>query len=827
MSVRTLSPLIIGFATVLMPASGIQAGTVDEAPGTITLYRDRMGVPHIYGRTPAEAFFGAGYSLGQDRLSQSELARRGAQGRLAEILGPSALPADRTARTYALRPREVAAMLAGMTAEHRGMVEALVAGLNQAIDEANADPARKLPYEFGKWGVRPSRWTVADYVETIGANWRNYGSSGGKELTNLDFYHDMVSRYGEVKAKLIFDDVLPLDDPDAVPVLSPRDFTFRWPKLGDPEKVAGALAPVSRAALSQVKALRDGAVLCENLLGMKQSASRAFVVSGKRSRSGRAMMLEATSENPDVHFVGGDLDAVGFTTPPGSPPLMGRSPTIGWLSTTGESDVVDIFAERLNPADRYQYRYNDAWRPMERRTEVIKVRGAPDETIEIATTIHGPVVAWDVANGVAYSEKNALAGYEMVNWGARVEIARAKTLEQFERAVRMVPTSTNIVYAGIDGRIGFWHAGRLPIRAPGVDPRLPTPGTGNYEWRGVVPVHQLPHKIDPEAGFLHVWNNKPAAGLTYGDSSRYGKTFRTWMGVALGAEKPKLDMDDMRRINRLLGLSAGAYDLSVANPRLFTPLLAKAAAMGPDPRLRQAVSLMAAWNGAFEDRNGDGRYDSPGAALFRAWLPIAQKAIIGNTIGDWWHNIDDAKYVKYRTDVLLRAMEGQEAGKPMRYDWFDGRDRVTVLRQTLVDTLAELERDFGSRDPAAWRLPIYWRYYDTSKIGADPSKPSFPGDSGENSELGVLGQVLAAIPHNLSEEWNVLMDIGQAPGQYIESSTPIGGQSQFIAANGKAGPHTSDQLMLHAAFAFKRVSLDRATIAREAESVTVLRMPNR
>src|SRR5512142_3314163 len=57
----------------------------------VTVLRDPWGVPHIYAQNQHDLFFAQGFVTSQDRLFQMELWKRVGQGRLAEILGPSAL----------------------------------------------------------------------------------------------------------------------------------------------------------------------------------------------------------------------------------------------------------------------------------------------------------------------------------------------------------------------------------------------------------------------------------------------------------------------------------------------------------------------------------------------------------------------------------------------------------------------------------------------------------------------------------------------------------------------------------------------------------------
>ena len=70
-------------------------------------------------------------------------------------------------------------------------------------------------------------------------------------------------------------------------------------------------------------------------------------------------------------------------------------------------------------------------------------------------------------------------------------------------------------------------AGGCRVRAPGVDPGLPTIGTGEYEWRGFLPAAAHPQAIDPASGQIVNWNNKPAAGFAAADDNwAYGSVHR-------------------------------------------------------------------------------------------------------------------------------------------------------------------------------------------------------------------------------------------------------------------------------------------------------------
>src|SRR3990167_6310001 len=105
----TLLILVLGLLVVLVwyrSASQPQIdGTIKlSGPGaSIEIVRDANGVPHIYAKSSGDAYFALGFVHAQDRLWQMELNRRIPAGRMAEILGPSALATDRFLRTLGVR----------------------------------------------------------------------------------------------------------------------------------------------------------------------------------------------------------------------------------------------------------------------------------------------------------------------------------------------------------------------------------------------------------------------------------------------------------------------------------------------------------------------------------------------------------------------------------------------------------------------------------------------------------------------------------------------------------------------------------------------------
>lgn len=644
MSRRTVfRSLALASAIATFGASSVPAAE----PEQVTNYRGAMGVPHVYGDTAPAIYYGAAHAMAQDRMAQGEVYMRTTLGRMAEIVGESSVEADIEARRRLTPEADLKAQFAALAPEYQSILKAMHAGWNAYVREVRSDP-KKLPYEFKEWGIEPTEWTLWDYLEVMGSLQRGYGSGGGgHELTNLAFYRDLEKKFGAAEARRIFDDVLPLNDPDAVPIVPDSERRSASARSNLQHFSEQAALPIGATTLADAVGAQRARAFGRDVAGMPRGASRVFMVGASKSADGKPILLHATADGPDVHISGAGFNVAGFILPPMCPIIMGRTDTTAFTFTTGESDLVDIYAERLNPRNKQQYWFNGAWRAMSAKEEIIKVKGGTPVTVEIERTVHGPVIARDDARATAYSEKNAVAGHELAGLGAMIELNRASDLATYKRAAEAMPFNFNVNYAGTDGHIALFHSGRLPVRPEGIDPRLPTPGTGKFEWSGILAPSQHVYVVDPKQGFIHAWNNKATSHSYYGDTSRYGKSNRTWLGVSLGKSKDKLTLADVRAFHHLMGRSGGAADLTVTNPGFFTPYLKKA--VQGDQVLEAAVAAMDSWNGVYDDLDNDGYYDSPGLPLYRCWIDIAQESIIGDDIGEWWHKIDDDNCFRRRS----------------------------------------------------------------------------------------------------------------------------------------------------------------------------------
>ena len=794
-------PAVLADTTMKMPsmsASGSQ---------TVKIVRDKMGVAHIYADTTAALFYGAAYANAQDRLAEGEVAIRRALGRSAEIFGADAVAGDREMRRKIMSDAEAQAQFRSLSKQHQEILSAMYRGWMDYAAEVRRDPQR-LPYEFKEWGIQPTEWSLWDFLNTMSWNFGRYTDISGREASNLDYYLKLVEKFGTSKARAIFEDTMPLNDPDSITTVSAEEDRVPPPKSPTLFEMQAGLPVTKHAALPRQT---------------YRSMSRCFIIGKSHTASGFPIVFQATADGPTIHLSGAGVNVAGWFWSPFSPMLMGRSNKFGFFMTATGDDVSDVFAEKLNPENPKQYWRNGAWRNVETRPQTILVKGSEPIHFEIEYTSHGPIIGRIEQSNIAYAQKHAMRGAELAGLAAFIDTNLATDYSQWKQAVQRNTFSFNFFYAGEDGTIAFVNSGNVPIRAPGIDPRLPTPGTGEYEWRGFVPPEQHPQVVNPKQDYIFNWNSKTSRNWMEGDAIHYGKAFRAWMPPQLIKGKPThITVADAREFHRMLGQSN--HDMSATNPKFFTPYLR--VAVGDDPLLRKVVDTMDSWNAVYEDRDGDGYYDNPGLTIFRKWVEVARKAIVDDDIGSF--NVD---LPSYAPNVLLRAVQGKDAGLPMKYDWFNGQDPKQVLRKTVADTARSLEAQFATDDVSAWKQKIFYRYYDCSAIGQNPDKPQLPEKTcaGGSDGLGVANLQTAArlglqpkyVPDNLSESWATLMEISPN-NKALRDVTPTGGANMFIDTSGHGNPNISDQVELARTFDFKIVDLEKSKVMAGAVSTVTL-----
>jgi penicillin amidase len=314
---------------------------------------------------------------------------------------------------------------------------------------------------------------------------------------------------------------------------------------------------------------------------------------------------------------------------------------------------------------------------------------------------------------LARSVDFAMYHRELENINGILQWDRAKNLADFTKGVAQVTWNENVMYAGADGHIAYWHPGLYPRRSPGWDTRFPAPGTGQYDNRGFLPFEQMPHAVDPAIGYLANWNNKPARKwvddyLDPASSRSAGKAVRVQtLQLALAAQ-PRLSPSALRATEFRIGTSDHRYPD-------FAPLLRSA--VGRTAIEKQALALVRAWNGrsygpgagtSSTSYDDPAVTDGPGPTIFRRFMDDLRDEVLQDLPHDIVVAADNrGSHVFDGTPadqlVLRNLVPAKSSLRPSR-DYLHGRSTPVVVLAALDRSIAALTKDYGA-DPARWRDP--------------------------------------------------------------------------------------------------------------------------
>ncbi len=479
----------------------------------VTIVRDSFGVAHVAGKNEVDVAFGAGWVTAADRGLLLQLIRGPARAAALDVPGLDPLALALSGRTFvpsadaeAFLSNQLDALRAQGATGRRlfAIVNAYAAGVNAW---------------YRAKGIPAAPFTANDVVASTALIAGRFGANGGREVENSMFLQALEERLGESQALRVFADLHDSNDGEA-PVSIPGSFPYELPAATSPGSVV----------------VDDGSFVGVPF-EQPPFASNALLVAAKRSETGHPLFVAG----PQVgyffpqFFAEMELQGAGFATRgavfPGVPfVLIGRGPDYAWSATSSQADNIDLFVETLCTDDRH-YVYRGQCTAMRRVfAGTLKAQGAPDQPVAYYQTTHGPVVGYATVAGkrVAISSQRSTRGRELLSSGAFYELntARVTSARGFLRTMSAVEFSFNWFYAD-DRDIAFFSSGRLPLRAPGTDPALPTAGTGEYDWRGFLPLAGHAQVVNPPSGLILNWNNKPAADVGSADSNfAYGSVHR-------------------------------------------------------------------------------------------------------------------------------------------------------------------------------------------------------------------------------------------------------------------------------------------------------------
>ena len=700
-----------------LPMDFEPVGATTEEPtprDDVTILYDEYGIAHVTGKTREAVAFGAGWVTARDRGLLIDLGRGPARAAVADIPGINAFGLVTSAQEFV--PSAATEQL--VTDQVQLLIDTYGDEGEQIVADATAYADGLTAYWEANGLDRPPA-TVNDVIATTAFIGSIFGAGGGGEAANAEFLSALQNRLGPELGRSVWEDLLRADDPEAPTTIDER---FDYPVLTggavtgsvvldegsviglDPRAPAPGAAPIVDVAVYDPT---DGpeTLTASNWLTVDPGASAnasTLAVMGPQLGYYYPEIVQ------QIHLSGPGIDAQGAAVPGlAMYILIGRTPDYAWSLTSAGQDVRDVYAEVLCEPDGStptrtsgHYEHQGACIPFE-QFDAGTLAGVP---IVYPVSVHGPVIGTATTDGVpvALTSKRSTFGRDALNLAAlkaMTEGAAATTEEFFDVADRFGFTF-NWGYANRDG-IGYFASGYLPERPGGLDRRLPTLGTGEYEWQGFLDRDEHPHADGHPRGRLLNWNNQSAPGFVHGDDNLYGSVHR----VEAFDQWP--EPVDLAGVVGVMNRSATEDVRSTVWP-VIRQVLGDTPA--PSPLAADAVEVLDAWIAAdapLLDGDDDGEYDDAGAAIFDAVFPAVADAVVRPVLGPL---LDDAVALRgiglpSVVDKDLRNLLGAAVDAPFQVAYCGGGD-LTTCRADLweaVEVAVQLLADAQGDDPSAWR----------------------------------------------------------------------------------------------------------------------------
>ncbi len=608
------------------------------APVGITL--DSHGIPRIKAATATDAATALGYLHARDRMFEMELMRRQASGRIAELVGPAALPIDKIARTLG-EQQHAERTYQALPDDVRALLVAYAAGVNAWITERG----RFAAPEFLLLGA-PSPWQPVDSLlwnETV-------------SLWLSENYHTELARL-DLAGKMPDDKILQL-----------------WPPETDTPAPDSSTLPQKQGLLDRLLGILP---VFPSQFTLPSEASNAWAVDGHHSATGAPLLAGdphlalnfpslwylARIETPENTLVGATAPGVPFL-------IIGRNRHIAWSFTTTGADTQDVFIE--TPLQGGLYATPDGPKPFILRRETIHVRGAPDVVLTVRSTRHGPVIS-DLLNKPGIP----ILAVQMVNLelgGAApgiVALNRAQSVADAQQAAALMDSPVQNLTVADDKTIALFTTGKIPIRRSG-DGAAPVQGAdGQHDWTGYAAGDSLPHTIAPASGIVENANERTAPpDFPVFMGRDWHAPWRSRRIHQLLDAKPVQTVADFEAMQR--------DDVSV----FAADILPAFAALPPQPGLAgQAQALLARWDGTMAD-------DKPQPLIFNAAIQLfVTQTLAANQVPEK----DSGPWAGFAAWLL----------GPQGAGWCSG-DCKPALARALQDAVAGLAKTNGP-DPASWR----------------------------------------------------------------------------------------------------------------------------
>jgi penicillin amidase len=645
----------------------------------VEIVRDNANVPHVFGQSDADTFYGLGYAHAQDRLWQMVMLRRTVQGRLSEVFGPRTVAIDKTLRRFGLY-RLSRKSVAAQDAQTLAALEAYAAGVNARLTEINSEALGRGAPEMFVFNAPVAPWQPADSIAII----KLMAVQLSAHLSN-EVLHARTSLELDVPERL--DDIMLLAPGSGIAALP--EYAAIFPEAGKsrvaqaPDITAHPLSPFKKPAFA--------------------GASNAWAASPDRSASGGTLLANDPHlgfSAPAIWYLARiELQSGGVIggTIPGVPVVMtGRSADLGWAITSSYMDDQDLYIEKLNPGNPREYLTPDGYKPFRTERSIIRIKDADPVTLTLRWTENGPVLPGSHYDLAAVTPQGHVASLSWTALSPRdttmssaMGLMRAASVDEALDAGRLyIAPSQNLTLVDKTS-VAMKTIGAMPRRHADHESQGRMPSRGwmfENRWQGVSPFSANPEFRDPAGGLLGNTNNKTVdrpfplhVSYLWGDTQRVYR----WRRLMQSREVHTRDSFIEAQLDTVSFTARSLLPLIGAD-LWFT---GEAAPEGTPERQRQrALELLSEWNGEMNEH-------LPEPLIYAAWLRALQDRLIRDDLGPLADefNHPDPLFI----ERVYRGKDGAEA-------WCDVKQSspietcTDIARMALDDALVWINENYGT-----------------------------------------------------------------------------------------------------------------------------------
>lgn len=668
---------------------GWNDGALAGLQAEVNVVYDQRHIPHIYAQNDHDLYYMQGYLTAAYRLWQLDFQTRAAEGRLAEIIGPRALPLDERMVRLGMRYAAEKAY-AEMQKDEQAMAiaQAYSDGINAYLEQL---APQDYPIEYKLLGYAPEPWTPK------------------RSVYLLKYMSLTLSGYSsELQMSRVLNYLTPEEVEDLYPI---------YPRWMDPIIPPGTEWPAEPVEVPPVpeqhtiKLGEEGPIVP---MPDKDNGSNNWVVDSSRSATGWPILandphlsLTLPAIWFEMHLTSPEQSVYGAALAGAPGIIIGFNQNVAWGVTNVGSDVLDHYAITFKDDTYQEYRYEGAWRETTMRVEEIKVKGQASILDTVIYTHHGPMRYLNDSD----EDNNELSnlamrwiayepGNEMMTF---ISLNKAKNYDDYAEALKVYSSpAQNFLFADNSQNIALWVNGKFPLKWSQQGKFVLDGSRADHDWQGWIPQDHNPHAVNPERGFLSSANQQ-STDPTYPyyldwDNEEYERGMRI---------NDRLSQMYNATADSLRELQNDNYNLLADStlPTILAYLDSTAVALDEEATI--AREILAGWN----RENGP---DEVGATLYDAWWDIFTRYT-------WEDNLPAGQGLMWPArDQLGWMVVNQPAAKWFDVDSTDAKESLgDILASSLNETMRRLREnpDYGSIGTADAPNEAYkWGYYQGTRI---------------------------------------------------------------------------------------------------------------